>query len=150
MKNLTLITLAGILALCLLIPVFAAQGNGGGCGARAGKQGQACPRGNTQTDGAQAGWWNMVKPTTPEQTAFVSKVKALHEQIRTKQLEIAKLQKNSANKDTVTKAQDDLKALQASLQTLMNENRALRQQMGGAGNGRNGKCQGARGGRCSN
>jgi len=134
MKNLTLTLVTGLLAIGLTMYVFAAQGPGGGCGMRAGQQGKVCPMGNTQPGGAQGGWWNTVKPTTPAQKAFVAKVKALHEQIRSKQLDIAKLQKNNADKALITKAQDDLKALRTNLQTLMNENKTLRQQMGGVGN----------------
>lgn len=134
MKNMTLTLVTGVLAIGLTIYAFAAQGPGGGCGMRAAQQGKVCPMGNTQPGGTQGGWWNTVKTTTPEQKAFVAKVKALHEQIRAQQLDIAKLQKNNADKAVITKAQNELKTQRASLQKLMNDNKELRQQMGGVGN----------------
>lgn len=167
MRNITIAILACIVAIGLTMSVFAVQGgNGGTCGMRAarmggscpmknaqaagtqqGKMGNSCPMGKVQPGGEQKGWWNTVKPTTPEQKAFVNKVKALHEDIRAQKLQIAKLEQSNANKESVQKAQKELKATQSKLQKLMQDNKELRQQMNVAGNGK-GNCPAMKDGTC--
>lgn len=134
MKRIALITTIGILVLGLaLTAVLAVQGPGKARGARAGQQGQPCPYGYDQPGGLQTGWWTSIQATTPEQKAFVADVAKLHEQIRTQNLEIARLRAANAPQAEIANAQARLDGLRNDMQNLMYKNRGIRQQMGGAG-----------------
>ncbi len=144
MKRFALITAIGTLALGLVFTaVMAAQGPGRGLGARAGQQGLPCPYGYEQPGGLQTGWWTRVQPTTPEQKSFVETVAGLHEQIRLKKLETARLRAANAPDADVAKAESEARGLQTQLQDFMYQNRTTRQQLGGAGMGNGVRGRGA-------
>jgi len=131
MKKTALTAATVVLVLALSITLVWAQGRGAGYG----RIGQPCPYGYTQPNPNAGRWWTRVKPTTPEQKAFVDEVSRLHKQIREKQFEMAQLRASGGAEAKIAAIQKDVDKLREKLYNVMIENRELRQQMGPAGPG---------------
>lgn len=127
------------LVAALLISHTWAQGRGVGRGNAYGAKGQPCPYGLTQPNPNAGGWWTRVDPTDPQQKQFVEQVRALHEQIRQKQWELAQMQANKVDTKAIEAKQAEVNALREQLHQLQVSNRELRQsilqQNRGGGNG---------------
>lgn len=76
------------------------------------------------------GWWTRVNARTPEQRAFISEVRKLHEQIKAKQLEVATLQAENASAADIAARQKELDALRTQLRATMVKHRAVCTQLG--------------------
>lgn len=133
-----------LVATLVMSPVLA-QGRGAGRGNAYGAKGQPCPYGYTQPNPNAGGWWNRVAPAGPQQKQFVDQVKALHEQIRLQQRELAQMQVSGADAKAIEAKQAEINALREQLHQLQFSNREMKQGMmqqgragrgfGGGGNG---------------
>ena len=109
-KAWTILTVSAVVAALVVSPLFA-QGRGAGRGNAYGARGLPCPYGYTQPNPNAGGWWTRVNPTDPQQKAFVEQVKALHDQIRQEQFELAQLLANKADKTAIEAKQAEINAL---------------------------------------
>lgn len=144
----TSLAVTTLVAALVISPVFA-QGRGAGRGNAYGAKGQPCPYGYTQPNPNAGGWWTRVNPTDPQQKQFVEQVKALHEQIRQKQWELAQMRTNKADAKAIGAKQAEINALREQLHQLQSSNRELKQDImqqnrGGRGFGGGGHGQGVR------
>jgi len=131
MKKTALIAAGAVLVLAFSMTLVWAQGRGAGYG----RIGQPCPYGYTQPNPNAGGWWTRVQPATPEQKAFVDEASRLHNRIREKQLEMARLRAAGGSEAKIAATQKDVDKLREKLYNVMIKNRELRQQMGPARQG---------------
>lgn len=127
-KAWTILTVSAVVAALVVSPLLA-QGRGAGRGKAYGARGLPCPYGYTQPNPNAGGWWTRVNPTDPQQKAFVEQVKALHDQIRQKQFELAQLLANKADKTAIEAKQAEINALREQLHQLQYSNREMKQSL---------------------
>lgn len=127
-KAWTILTVSAVVAALVVSPLLA-QGRGAGRGNAYGARGLPCPYGYTQPNPNAGGWWTRVNPTDPQQKAFVEQVKALHDQIRQKQFELAQLLANKADKTAIEAKQAEINALREQLHQLQYSNREMKQSL---------------------
>lgn len=127
-KAWTILTVSAVVAALVVSPLLA-QGRGAGRGNAYGARGLPCPYGYTQPNPNAGGWWTRVNPTDPQQKAFVEQVKALHDQIRQKQFELAQLLANKADKTAIEAKQAEIDALREQLHQLQYSNREMKQSL---------------------
>lgn len=125
-KAWTILTVSAVVAALVVSPLFA-QGRGAGRGNAYGARGLPCPYGYTQPNPNAGGWWTRVNPTDPQQKAFVEQVKALHDQIRQEQFELAQLLANKADKTAIEAKQAEINALREQLHQLQVSNLEMKQ-----------------------
>lgn len=127
-KAWTILTVSAVVAALVVSPLLA-QGRRAGRGNAYGARGLPCPYGYTQPNPNAGGWWTRVNPTDPQQKAFVEQVKALHDQIRQKQFELAQLLANKADKTAIEAKQAEINALREQLHQLQYSNREMKQSL---------------------
>lgn len=107
-----------------------------------GQLGLPCPYGYEQPNPNGGGWWTRVEPNTPEQKAFVDRLRDLHNQIREKQMKLSQLRNSNGDANAMTALDREIQSLRTELYDYMTNNQQIRQQIGGIGQGyRNGTCR---------
>ncbi len=88
-----------------------------------------CPHMGYGPAGAGA-WWMTAQPKTAEEKAFLDKVRGLHNEIRLRQLEIAKLRTQKGTEKQIANIEKEITDLRARLHETLWNNRELATRLG--------------------
>lgn len=127
MKTRTYVLVAFLIILALAATLAYAYGSGRGprmAGPPAG-----CPRMGIGPAGGGA-WWMTAQPKTPEEKAFIDKVRGLHEEIRTKQFELARLRNQKGTEKQIASLEKEIAKLRTQLHETLWNNRELAMKLG--------------------
>jgi len=124
--------LAALLVAATLTATEAQGRRGGGMGWGAGRGARigAGPGAGMRAGGGWGGWWNRVTPQNEEQRAFVARVTDIHNQIRSANIEIARLRTQKNTEAQVREREAEVTRLRQELMTLTRNNARLMEQMG--------------------
>lgn len=120
--NMWTLTATGIIAAGLVVSALAQGGPGKRPNAGAGY--------GMRMGAEQGGWWNKVTPRTPEETAFVKQVTAIHEAIRTANRDMMALKANNGTAAQIAVKEAQLRVLRADLAKVTSENKPLLKSLG--------------------